>query len=70
MDEPKPFVSFRQMEEETLEEAQAWGRRRLQGKLEKLIEEQGAISPPERSGADSGEVADGEVTQRQRRDRR
>lgn len=46
MESSRRFVSFRQMEEETLEEAQAWGRRRLEEKLEKLIEEQGAISPP------------------------
>ena len=70
MDESKPFISFRQMEEETLKEAQAWGRRRLQGKLEKLIEEQGAISPPERSAADPSEVAHGETSKRERRARR
>jgi len=46
MDESKPFKSFRQLEEETLEEARAWGRRRLENKLEKLVEEQGAIPPP------------------------
>lgn len=70
MDESKPFKSFRQLEEETLEEARAWGRRRLENKLEKLVEEQGAISPPKRSGADPQEVAHGETSKRQRRARR
>jgi hypothetical protein len=70
MDRPKAAFSFRQMEEETLEEAKEWGRRRLQDKLNKLVEEQGAISPPERPAAEPGAVAQAEVSKRQRRNRR
>ena len=70
MDQPKPAFSLRQMELETLEEAREWGRRRLQDKLEKLIEEQGAISPPQRPGAEQSAVAAVEAAKRQRRDRR
>lgn len=70
MDSFKPAISFRQMEEETLEEAQEWGRRRLQDKLKKLIEEQGAISPPERFSAEAGAMAPVQAAKRQRTNRR
>jgi len=64
MDKLKPPVSLMQMELEMLKEAQAWGRRRLEEKLQELIEERGAISPPQRPAAEEGsppeaEVADG-----------
>jgi hypothetical protein len=50
---PSPNLLMR-MELETLEEAREWGRRRLEEKLQKLIEEQGAISPPQRPAAEKG----------------
>lgn len=48
MDKKPPPNLLMRMELETLEEAREWGRRRLEEKLQQLIEEQGAISPPER----------------------
>lgn len=70
MESIKASVSFRQMEEETLEEAREWGRQRLEAKLNKLIEEQGAISPPERPGPCPGANAPGKTAKRERSDRR
>lgn len=67
MDPSKPAFSLRQMELETLEEAREWGRRRLQDKLEKLIEEQGAISPPQRLAFDPSATAPVEAAKHQRR---
>jgi hypothetical protein len=54
MDKPKPARGLlAQMELETLEEGRDWTRRRLEDKLRKLIEERGALSPPQRSGAEA-----------------
>lgn len=69
MEPMKTPISFRQMEEETLEEARLWAQRRLQEKLEKLLEEQGAISPPERPAAEAGAVASAQAAKHRRRDR-
>jgi hypothetical protein len=44
-----------EVELETLEEGREWTRRRLERKLQRLADAQGAISPPEQSGAEGGE---------------
>ena len=44
-----------EVELETLEEGREWTRRRLQRKLQRLADAQGAISPPEQSGAERSE---------------
>ena len=52
-EQPKRTVSLlAEWEMEVLEEGREWMRRRLQEKLRKLDEEQGAISPPERAETD------------------
>jgi hypothetical protein len=70
MDKPKPSNLLMQMELEVLEEAREWGRRRLQEKLQKLIDEQGAISPPQRPAAEEGSPPKAEAENGRRRNRR
>jgi hypothetical protein len=70
MDKPKPQVSLLgQMEMEVLEEGREWMRRRLEEKLHKLIEEQGAISPPQRNAAEECAAPKTEAAKRRRRHR-
>jgi len=43
-----------EVEMETLKEGQEWTRKRLEKKLQRLAESQGAISPPQRSAVEEG----------------
>jgi len=70
MDKPKPTNLLMQMELEVLDEAREWGRRRLEEKLQKLIEEQGAISPPQRPATEEGSPPKAKAENRRRRNRR
>ena len=52
---PKRAVSpLAEVEMETLEEGREWTRKRLEKKLQRLAESQGAISPPQRSAVEEG----------------
>ena len=56
-EKPRRAVSpLAEVERETLEEGREWTRRRLERKLQRLAEEQGAISPPQRGEAERGDV--------------
>ena len=58
MNKPMRAVSpLAEVEMETLEEGREWTRRRLERKLQKMAECQGAISPPERAQAAQREVS-------------
>jgi hypothetical protein len=70
MDTTKSPNLLMQMELETLEEAREWGRRRLEEKIQKLIEERGAISPPQRPGAQAGPPTKARAEHRRRDHRR
>ena len=57
MKNSKKHVSpLAEVEQETLEEGREWTRRRLERKLQKMAECQGAISPPESTTAPRGQV--------------
>ena len=45
-----------EVEQETLEEGREWTRRRLERKLQKMAERQGALSPPQPTTAAGGQV--------------
>ena len=45
-----------EVELETLEEGREWTRRRLERKLQKMAERQGALSPPEPTAAPGNQV--------------
>ncbi len=45
---------------ETLEEGREWMRKRLEKKLQRLADRQGAISPPQPGAAEGSEKASGE----------
>lgn len=52
-EKPRRAVSpLAEVERETLEEGREWMRQRLEKKLQRLAEEQGAISPPQRGEAE------------------
>ncbi len=54
MDKPKRRRSpLAEVELEALEAGREWTRRRIEKKLQKLADEQGDLSPPERAAADS-----------------
>ena len=59
-----------QVEMETLAEGREWMRRRLEQKLQRLADCQGAISPPQRSASEARELpaADDHDLDRQDRD--
>ena len=47
-EKPRRTISpLAEVEAETLEEGRAWTRRRLEEKLQRLADRQGAISPPQ-----------------------
>jgi hypothetical protein len=52
--------SLFEVEMETLEEGREWTRRRLEQKLQKLAEQQGAISPPQRPETEERQAAPGD----------
>lgn len=62
-EKPKRAISpLAEVEMETLEEGREWTRRRLEKKLQRMADRQGAISPPQRpavaeedKGVDYGE---------------
>ena len=47
-------------EMETLEVGWEWMRRRLEEKLQRLADSQGAVSPPQPASAAQGEVSEGD----------
>ncbi len=54
MDQPKRRRSpLAEVELEALEAGREWTRRRIEKKLQKLADDQGDVSPPERAAADS-----------------
>jgi len=54
-EKPKRAVSpLAEVELETVEEGREWTRKRLEKKLQRLAESQGAISPPQRSAVEEG----------------
>lgn len=57
--QPKPntIPSLYEVEMETLAEGREWMRRRLEQKLQKLAEQQGAISPPQRPETEKPQAA-------------
>ena len=55
------------VEMEVLEEGREWMRRRMQEKLQRLADEQGAVSPPEQPAAQEHEDAPGSDTDERRR---
>ena len=58
MKNSKKHVSpLAEVELETLDEGREWTRRRLEGKLQKLAERQGAISPPQPATPPGGQMA-------------
>ena len=57
MKKSKKHVSpLAEVELETLEEGREWTRRRLERKLQKMAQSQGAISPPEPTAAPGGQA--------------
>ena len=46
-----------EVELETLEEGREWTRKRLEKKLQRLADRQGAISPPQRPAVEGGQEA-------------
>ena len=58
-EKPRPTVSpLAQVEMETLEQGREWMRRRLQAKLQRLADRQGAIPPPSATAAQARERSD------------
>jgi hypothetical protein len=58
---PKRVVSpLAEVELETLEEGQEWTRKRLEKKLQRRADRQGAISPPQPPAVDGGQEAVGD----------
>jgi hypothetical protein len=58
MSEAKRMVSpLAEAELEVLEEGQEWMRRRLEKKLQRLAERQGAVSPPQPPAAEGRKAA-------------
>lgn len=54
-EKPKRAVSpLAEVEMETVEEGREWTRKRLEKKLQRLAESQGATSPPQRSEVEEG----------------
>jgi len=54
-EKPKRAISpLAEVEMETLEEGREWMRKRLEKKLQRLADAQGAISPPQRSATGEG----------------
>jgi hypothetical protein len=54
-EKPRRAISpLAEVEMETLEEGREWMRQRMERKLQRLADCQGAISPPQRSVADEG----------------
>ncbi len=52
---PRRAISpLAEVEMETLEEGREWTRKRLEKKLQRLADEQGAISPPQRTAVEEG----------------
>ena len=47
-----------QVEAETLEEGRAWTRQRLEQKLQRLADRQGAISPPQPAASETQDRSD------------
>lgn len=58
-----------EMELDSLEEGREWTRKRLEEKLQKLNDEQGAISPPQPTAAEEPSPKKAKVANRRRRDR-
>jgi len=62
LERPRRAVSpLAEVELETLEEGREWTRRRLEEKLQRLADGQGAISPPQPSAAETGETSAGDA---------
>ena len=58
---PRRTVSpLAEVEMETLEEGREWTRRRLQAKLQRRADLQGAISPPQRPAAQARDLSAGD----------
>jgi hypothetical protein len=59
--EPRRAVSpLAEVELETLEEGREWTRQRLEKKLQRLAERQGAISPPQPPAVEGGQESAGD----------
>jgi hypothetical protein len=55
---PRRAISpLAEVEMETLEEGREWMRQRLEKKLQRLADSQGAISPPQSPAAETGDVS-------------
>jgi hypothetical protein len=55
-EKPKRAISpLAEVEMETLEEGREWTRRRLEKKLQRMADRQGAISPPQRPAVAEGD---------------
>ena len=52
----KEISPLAEAEMETLEEGREWMRKRLERKLQRLVDRQGAVSPPEPTETQGGEV--------------
>ena len=55
VEKPRRAISpLAEVEMETLAEGREWTRKRLEKKLQRLADDQGAVSPPQRSAVEEG----------------